>query len=228
MFRKIPDELNGLFEVTEVKDKYFGKESGILEDYCNFFQYDIINDRILCKGTPTTKEKIFKLIDIFNYIHNLTNLYISKKKNIYEIIVDMCINIGIPKKHLIVENQNYYIDENYITACKNYFNKISKISYSKDIIKHINDNYKFFSVYYRIIPNPTLITKYKSIPCSNNIFSLYYLTLTILKFYSSNNNIKSPFICSECGGAFERKTNNQRYCDICKNKINFSKVSRNK
>lgn len=112
--------------------------------------------------------------------------------------------------------------------CKKYFNKIFNILSSQDTTKDINDNYKFFSVYYRIIPNPTLITKYKSIPCSNNIFSLYFLAFTILKFYSSSDNIKSPFICSECGGAFKKKTNNQKYCDVCKSKINFSKVSRNK
>lgn len=229
MLRKIPNELNGIFEISKLYDKYLGKDAGILENYYNFSEYKFIEDKLICKKIENSYEEVFKLIDIFYYINNLTKLFINKEKNIDEIILDLCVNLGVPKRYLVKETQDYYINEKYIKYCeacfKTFYNILSSKSH-RELMKSLNDNYKHFPIFYRVVPNRTLITKYKSIPCSNNIFNLYFLTLMTLNFYTSNHDLKNPFICNECGGVFERKTNNQKYCDTCKSKINFSKVSR--
>lgn len=227
---------NSIFSLKEIDNyTYIGKDIGILENHYCFLEYKIIDNKIICRKKQESIEKKFKLIDIYNYINNLARIYINKERNVYEIILDLCINLGVPMKYLVQKTQDfyvfgedkeYYVDEKYINYCEKCFKTIHSILSSRKIKVEINNYYKYFPVYYRNIKNSTLVTEYKPIICSESVFNLFFSTLVILNFYTYNNNLKNPFICNECGKAFERKTNNQRYCDICKSKIDFPKMSR--
>ena len=226
MIKKIESGLTGFFNINE-QETISGKDIGILKDYYTFDSYPLINNEILCQTLFCKNlKKDFKLIDIYNYIHRLSKLL--HEHTIYELVHDISINFGVPKKFIKKENNKYFIDNKYFDYCSKCFSIINELNTLEqnqkiDKINKLNIN---FPVTFTIVENQTLLSNHKLIPTSTSIFNLFFYTLLLIS--SSDETLIKPFICSECGLTFERITNNQKYCDNCRSKIDFPKISHKK